>query len=331
MDCLTFLDRLAALLDGRAAPGERAALEEHARACADCGDLLRAAETQSRTGSVAPGPARGEEPFGTGFVGDVLRRTTGPACRRAEDLLPDFADGLLDAGTASLVASHLAHCAACAALAETLRAMGPVLASLAEVEPGPDLLVSVLDATSRRPKERVGSGFSRIAGWQAWVAGWSELLLSRPRLSLEAAYIGTVLFVLVFGNPAATLHAASARTVAVAETGIGRVKTALPSALASLPGDQRVAGALTTVEDLRQKLAMSPGSIVPDLGSAIAEGRADATWWRGIVARLSGAWTAVRDTVGWLVEQAGARAARVRDALQSLFSRPTEPPRPASR
>jgi predicted anti-sigma-YlaC factor YlaD len=311
MTCLTFLDRLANLLDGSATPAERAAAEKHAATCADCAALLRAAGHDRQPRDKHAGTERAPEDL----VGPVLARTTGPACRRAEDLLPDYVDGVLEAQTASLLAGHLAHCAACRALAEALRAVGPVLATLAQIEPGPDLLVSVLDATSRRPKP------GRVA---AWVARWSELLVARPRLSLEAAYVGTVLVVLVFGNPAGTLHAASARTVAAAEAGLGRVKTALPAAISSLPEEKRVADALTTVQDLREKLSASRAALE-------VRGSGTDQWWSGLAGRLAGAWATVRDGFSWLVAQTDAQASRVRNAVQSLFSRPTEPSRPPGR
>jgi hypothetical protein len=329
MDCLTFLDRLAALLDGAAAPSERQCAEAHAAACVECGELLRAAlrdrkqsaSTPSSEGSlenvqsVAESTRRRQGPLREDLVGRVLARTTGPACRPAEELLCDYVDGQLDAGTASMLVAHLDHCPSCSALAESLRALGGVLASLAELEPGPGFLPTVLDATSRRPKR----------GWLAgWAAAWSGLLLSRPRLSLEAAYVGTLLFLLVFGNPAGTLQAASGRTTALAREGVGRMRSALPGALTSLSAREKEVSEATAriaVDGLGQKLSASRQAIE----------RGTRGWWESLSARWTGAWAFARGALGWIVAELEANTSRIREAVTDLFRGRTEPAGPTSR
>jgi predicted anti-sigma-YlaC factor YlaD len=310
VDCLTFLDRLAGLLEGSSTPSERAAADEHATSCPECGELLRASRGESAGHS--------SRERGAGFLADgshgaadmvrsVLARTTGAGCGPAERQLCDFVDGALDPAAASLLAAHLDHCPSCSALAESLRGMTAVLASLAELEPDPRLLPAVLNATSRRPRR------SRLA---TLISDWSQVLLARPRFSLEAAYAGTLLFVLVFGNPAAILQAASARTMTVAEAGMGRLRTAVPATLSSLPIEKtQVSGAVRKLETFRESLS-APRQTVE---------RATGGWLRWFAGDWTVTWRSALSAFDWLVNELDRRTSWVRQALKSVFPSRTEP------
>jgi len=109
----------------------------------------------------------------------ILARTSGDPCHRLQSLACDFVDGTLEAGQASLVHLHLGHCGTCAALVEALASLRTDLPALAEVDPGPWFTQAVLRATRHQPFRR--SADLRDLWWR---------LMHRPRIALEAAYLG---------------------------------------------------------------------------------------------------------------------------------------------
>ena len=158
-------------------------LEKHVDSCAACRRLLSA--------------ARGEVEFpaddGQKFAESVLERTSGSPCVRARELLCDHVDGLLGDADSELVRGHLDHCEACAALSTSLSELRNELPAMADIQPGPFFSAAVirrLSVLGNRPTDRS----TRIRRWCA-------NLVRRPRFSWEAAYIGTLLLVLAFGNP----------------------------------------------------------------------------------------------------------------------------------
>lgn len=266
MNCLDFLDRLTDLAAGRGAPAEREEAERHAAACSACADLLRDARLAAAARD-KPGAQRfdarewmngeGEPSLEAGEADDllaaVLEQTAGSACGRAEQLLCEsMFPGLEDEHEeerkfdAQLVAAHLEHCAACSALAESLRVASAVLPAFREVDPGPSFTAAVFSATTRAtPAPRPGL---LVGWWRQWVA--------RPRFAFELAYVATLLLVLIVGNPAATLQAASARTVSAAAAGIERARTAWPAAVPTLEVPQ---GIRALNEVAGEALARTPG------------------------------------------------------------------------
>lgn len=117
----------------------------------------------------------------------ILARTSGDPCRRLEQLACDFVDGELEAAQAQLAHLHLAHCPACTALVAALGTLQVTLPTLAQADPGPAFTQTVLRATRRAP-----------AGWPALPSAlpnprpgavWRRLM-ARPRIALEAAYLG---------------------------------------------------------------------------------------------------------------------------------------------
>ncbi|MCE1204065.1 MAG: zf-HC2 domain-containing protein [Holophagaceae bacterium] len=109
----------------------------------------------------------------------ILARTSGDPCHRLRDLACDFVDGTLEPGQASLARLHLGHCEACSALVETLASLQVDLPALAEVDPGPWFTQAVMRATRHQPLQ--GNAGLHGLWWR---------LMHRPRIALEAAYLG---------------------------------------------------------------------------------------------------------------------------------------------
>lgn len=109
----------------------------------------------------------------------ILARTSGSACERLRDLACDFVDGSLDATRTQLAQAHLDGCPGCSRLVTALRAAQAVLPSLAQADPGPWFAQRVMRATSQVGPQ---PGTDRRPLW------WR--LMHRPRIALEAAYLG---------------------------------------------------------------------------------------------------------------------------------------------
>lgn len=83
---------------------------------------------------------------------------------------------------------------------------------LADLDPGPGFAERVLMATSRKPAtER----------WRPRVAGAWWAMVRRPRFAWEAAYVATVCWVLVFGNPVGAIEWSATSIRAVARDRLG--------------------------------------------------------------------------------------------------------------
>jgi len=148
----------------------------------------------------------------------VLAQTSGSVCERATTLLGGQFDEPADEQTSALLAGHLEHCDSCRAVAHTLTDLRPLLASLSSIEPASNFTADVIAATSgRRTAARIPA-WSRLSRRWTWAvtfgdraaSAWQRVL-ARPRLSLELAYLATVLLVVVVGNPGLIADALGAR------------------------------------------------------------------------------------------------------------------------
>jgi len=83
---------------------------------------------------------------------------------------------------------------------------------LADMDPGPGFAERVLMATSHKPAAE---------GWRARVAGAWWAMVRRPRFAWEAAYVATVCWVLVFGNPVGAIDWSATNIRAVARERLG--------------------------------------------------------------------------------------------------------------
>jgi hypothetical protein len=200
-------------------------------------------------------------------------------CRRLSDALGEGELAWVDEDAALFADGILARTSAADALAAELPA-------LAEMDPGPGFTERVLLHTSNRPApER----------WHAqWVAAW-RTLARRPRFAWEVAYVATLCWVLVFGNP-----------LSAWEWGPGKVSSA---------AQQRLGWAAS---DIRQGLEAWRAALAPDVpeaastpgtgaaGASDTQGPAEAAWqsasnWvRGRLAEVIGALADMwRSVAGW--------------------------------
>jgi predicted anti-sigma-YlaC factor YlaD len=193
MDCRDFEDRLEALLDGALDEHERRCCERHLAACGRCREL---AETLA---AAAPPP--------DDLLGAVLARTSGPACASAESRLCAWLDGELAGADRELMGAHLESCADCRALAAAMTRLAAELPWLAELRPDPGFVAAVLAATL--PVQ------VRLRRW--WAAVWPRWV-RRPRFASEAAFIATMVLVLVFATPGSPLEAVPTKALGLAKT-----------------------------------------------------------------------------------------------------------------
>jgi predicted anti-sigma-YlaC factor YlaD len=185
MDCRSFLDRLEALLDETLGGDARRAVEEHLRECADCRQLLELARSEPDGAAVEP-PAD--------LAGSILERTSGPACNGARDRLCDYVDGALPEIDAELVRLHLDGCESCEGLALALTSLTAELPAMAEIEPDAAFVDDVLARTVPWRK-RLARRLEKLSAVREL---WPRVV-NRPRFALEAAYVGTMVVVLIFG------------------------------------------------------------------------------------------------------------------------------------
>lgn len=143
------------------------------------------------------------------FVRDVMARTSGSPCARAETLLSDLNDGVLADLDRQLVQSHLEHCAPCRSLAVAMARLEPVLPQLAVVDPGPAFTAAVLARTSRRQHLAVPPATARPGGVPGLMdrlgRWWGERILT-PGFPARVAYAATVVLVLLTAVPGAPLR-----------------------------------------------------------------------------------------------------------------------------
>jgi hypothetical protein len=162
------------------------------------------------------------------FVRDVMARTSGSPCVRAEMLLPDLNDGLLAELDRQLVQAHLEHCAPCRSLAVAMARLEPVLPQLAVVDPGPAFTAAVLGRTSLRQRLAAPSASARPLGVPGLMdrlgRWWGERILT-PGFASRVAYAATVVLVLLTAVPGAPLRGVPGAAMKVMTAG----PTAVPA------------------------------------------------------------------------------------------------------
>lgn len=204
MTCDQFREALVVLDEPGTALTAGGALAGHTAACASC---------RAWAGRFADGAALWHEQNGSSLTAAVLAQTTGPACDRARLLLASATDDELAPDDRLLVGGHLDGCADCRAFAAVWDAVAASLPLLAELEPDASFVEDVLARTSRRP------------AWRWWAddvrAAWMRVV-ERPRFAWEVAYVCTLCWLLVFGNPIAAFDWTTARVGAVAKEAVIR-------------------------------------------------------------------------------------------------------------
>jgi predicted anti-sigma-YlaC factor YlaD len=184
MICSRFTRILADFLEGKLSRDDESAAEAHLGSCSDCRGFLEMARGSV---DILPGNRREE------LTRSILECTSGPVCRRVESCLWDFVAGGAGAEDSQLIALHLDHCAGCKSLAEEFAEMQGMLPAMAQVEPGGAFTREVVSLISgvRPYRSRLRIRFLT----------WWNRIVYRPRFSLEAAYIGTLVIVFLFGSP----------------------------------------------------------------------------------------------------------------------------------
>jgi hypothetical protein len=254
------------------------------------------------------------------LIGAVIRRTSGGACGRAEELLAEFGPRRsaaptpedVDSADLALLEAHLEHCAACAALARNLAIAAETLPSLAEFEPGPSFTAGVLAATSRAEPATFAE---RVAAyWHAWLA--------RPRFAYEVAYVATILVLVIVGNPASRLQAASEQTVIAAAAGLERAREAWPAAVARVTPSLEVPASVRALGSATESLIAERAATSGGLGGA----------WNRILAQWSVTWDWVRGVASDAVSRVSSTLTSIRQAVSQWFNPPaTEPGTPVVR
>lgn len=208
MNCDRFETILESWLEGRLSDVEKHAADAHLRGCETCRGLVDAMRASLATLASdewsVPAPD---------LASSILARTSGPACGRAQALLCDLVDGALGAPDAQLVGTHLAHCTRCAALHATIAWLSAQLPRMAMLEPDEEIIESIVAATSGVPE--------RQPGWtERWRRGAVEAwrrALARPRFAWEAAYVATIVIVLLFGTSYSPFRSVPPRALAIVQ------------------------------------------------------------------------------------------------------------------
>lgn len=142
-----------------------------------------------------------------GFIDSVLSRTTGQACERALGQLDELMDNQLQAIDRQLVQAHLEHCDGCRGVAVTVGWLQPLLPDMAEVEISPEFLAGVLARTSQVEAPRnLSLQPTGVAGLMDRAGQWWQDQIMRPGFAFQAAYVVTVIVViLVYTTPLRTV------------------------------------------------------------------------------------------------------------------------------
>ena len=221
-------------------------------------------------------------------------------CAACQDWLDAFAAGeqawrseLGDAFTAAVIART-------AGVDAVLRE----LPLLAEMDPGPAFTERVLMATSRRPAPE---------GWRVRVSGGWRALVSRPRFAWEAAYLATVCWVLVFGNPVGAIEWSATNIGAVARQRLG-------PPVKELRADLETWRARLAPEPVPAPGA-SPGTQAEPAPPVVRAWQAATSWLRGLTSAVVDALTLAWDRVAAWFERLTGQSSEP----------PTEPPAGAVR
>jgi len=185
MRCSDFEKRLGAFLNGDLAAAEREAALMHLENCSECRQTTQIARGDM---DLEPERSRGD------FVSAVLELTSGATCQHARRHLCDFVDGVLTCEYSRVVAGHLQTCSECSALFVALTELAEVLPEMALLKPDHSFTDDVLALTISSPEE--------VCRTPHPVWRFLETIFQRPRFSWEAAYVGTLLIMAIWGGVA---------------------------------------------------------------------------------------------------------------------------------
>lgn len=184
-ECRQFELKLGDFLEGSLPRPARSDAEAHMAGCRECHTLYCIA-----VGEVDLLTAEAEQPL----LGEILKKTSGPACSRALEEMCDLVDGTIASTEANILSIHLQHCPSCGETRRILAEIRAVLPQMARIWPGAGFAHEVLAATTR-------GRVQAESGWKRTRRLWSRLI-HRPRLAWEVAYLGTLVLLVTIGNPA---------------------------------------------------------------------------------------------------------------------------------
>jgi len=170
MKCDVFQQQLTAFAQDQLTGQIREECEAHLLSCESCFSLWL---------------EQGQGDQRVDLADSILAATGSDTCTACEELLGDFVDGILEQTESRYVQNHIDNCADCQAAAAALVLLDSELASLSATEPRVNLTASILARTT-----------ASDTSWSFYTK-----LMHRPRISLEASFVFTMIFVLIFGIP----------------------------------------------------------------------------------------------------------------------------------
>lgn len=254
MNCHELEERLERLVAGELAGDERQVCAQHLAGCGVCREL----EALARIAEPA-----------VDLVQQVLDRTTGDACAAARELLCERTDGNLRGIDEELVEGHLGGCSECRALAGALDALAIDLPRLSDLSPGESFVGAVLRRTLPW----------RVLLRRWWSRAWPRWV-QRPRFALEAAYVATLVLLLIVATPGSPLEAMPLRAVELARTPpasrldgtVSRTRAGLTAGLEALRGSEAAGAVLDSWSrtlELTSQTADRSLEIAGDVGEKI--------------------------------------------------------------
>ncbi len=182
-ECRQFELQLGDFLEGSLPLSERSDAEEHMASCRECRNLYDIA-----VGDLNLLAGEAEQPL----VGEILKKTSGPACDRALDEMCNLVDEAVTSIDARILSIHLQNCPSCGGIFRSLVEIRAILPQMARIWPGAGFTDDVLAATTRRSVQHEGR-WTRARQW------WTDLV-HRPRLAWEVAYVATLILLVMMGN-----------------------------------------------------------------------------------------------------------------------------------
>jgi hypothetical protein len=160
---------------------------------------------------------------------------------------------------------------------------------LADMDPGPGFTERVLRATSMT-RDPVGWRARASAGWRA--------LVRRPRFAWEAAYVATVCWVLLFGNPVGAIEWSATNIGAVARERLGPSATELRAGLETWRA--------TLNPESPSARGTPAGAMAGPAPPVLRAWQASADWVRGVAASVAEAFsTAWEMVIEWFARVLG--------------------------
>jgi hypothetical protein len=190
MKCSRFARILADYQQQTLLPEEQVDADAHLEGCPSCRKLLGIARGEA---DVLPEAGRED------LIRSILSRTSGTRCPRVGASMWDYIGDGLGTDDSQLIALHLDHCGSCREMAEACAEIRGILPAMAEIEPDGSFTRDVLRVTSQSVISESLSVGNPASGFVGRLRILWDSLVRRPHFSFEAAYVGTLCLLLLFG------------------------------------------------------------------------------------------------------------------------------------